>query len=251
MWHCAFCSCLWAPFLPLFLWKTSTQLSCSKEQETKDSSSSFFTPTPMIKLKRLSSYTIFDKQKCPELLRMWLGLWMQMKARPVLQVQTGLNSCLGTFITMWPLSGIPHPTWGRQGLAGDLELSCLLRNSLGATSFSSRFPVPRSFFARHRTAMVSSTLAKDTRPSTVLLPRRWNSVMIFETLLAKVVHEVSLLHLERTWQNWRSNYHGSQRPGTFPHFWPCTHLGVAIGEFSHFITHIYSHKNSFAPAQEE
>lgn len=78
-----------------------------------------------------------------------------------------------------------------------LELSCLLRNSLGATSFSSRFPAPRSFFARHRTAMVSSTLAKDTCPSTVLLPRRRDSVMMFETLLAKTVHEVSLLHLER------------------------------------------------------
>ena len=45
--------------------------------------------------------------------------------------------------------------------------------------------------------MVSSTLANVTWPSTVLLSRGWTPVMMFETLLAKTVHEVSLLHLER------------------------------------------------------
>lgn len=98
----------------------------------------------------------------------------------------------------WDLHYSMTPVWDSiSHPRGELELSCLLRNSLGATSLSSRATTLRLFFATHRTAMVSSTLAKDTRPSTVLLPRRGSSVIIFETLLAKTVHEVSLLHLER------------------------------------------------------
>jgi hypothetical protein len=115
-------------------------------------------------------------------------------------------------------------TWCRQGSGDDLELSWLSSNSLGATSFSSRFPDPRRFLARHRTAIVSSTLANVTRPSTVLPSRGWISVMIFETLLAKIVHEVSLLHLQRNKQdtNIQSiivSYGVAQ--------WPCLHLSAS------------------------
>lgn len=93
-------------------------------------------------------------------------------------------------------SGIQSSAWERRGSAADLALSWPTSYSLGATNFSSRLSTPRRFLARHRTAMVPSTLANVTWPSTMLLSRGWTSVMMFEALLAKIVHEVSLLHLE-------------------------------------------------------
>lgn len=80
--------------------------------------------------------------------------------------QSELTFCLGT--PSWTQSSAS----GRKGVADDLDLSPLMSNSLGATSFSSRFSTPRRFLARHRTAMVSSTLANVTRPSTLLLSWR-------------------------------------------------------------------------------
>lgn len=70
--------------------------------------------------------------------------------------------------------------------------------SLGATSFSSRATVPRSFLAIQRTASVSSTFWKVTRLSTMFFWSRWVSMMISEILFVRKVHEVSLLHLKRS-----------------------------------------------------
>lgn len=67
--------------------------------------------------------------------------------------------------------------------------------------------------------------------------------MMFETLLAKLVQEVSLLHLERTWHKWRCDYHGSQRRGTPFTFLSGTHLGVA-NRFVFFKVYLHLLKRS-------